>query len=91
MTVKEFIEQLNAAQRAFEDTVSKLAMAASQRHASEDLAPYKPGIARCVATLNVLASARDFDWELAASKSSKGLAPSRLEAGADADLPPTTP
>ncbi len=65
MTPKEFIRQLDTAQSIFADTVSKIAMEASLH---KDQAPYKPGIARCVATLNILESAGRFDWNAAASK-----------------------
>ena len=91
MTPKNLIEQLNAAQSEFEDKVSKLAMTASRQKN-----PYRPGIARCVAILNALASARRFDWEGSAvasglwkpSESSEGLSTGGCETLADADLPP---
>ena len=68
MTPEDFIRQLDTAQSTFETKVSKLAMWAADH---EDQAPYLPGIARCVATLNVLASAQGHDWEKAALDSSK--------------------
>ncbi len=66
MTPKEFIEQLNAAQDEFKSTVSELAFLASQGDH-----PYLPGIARCVATLNALASARETDWDRMAMEAGK--------------------